>query len=176
MNEKSSTREEAMGRANRTTARSALAAVVVMLMALAAFLGTTEPSLAATASRTGEQGATAGTATARLSPAVAGDPICIISSASNECDSTNRELIVDSGNTGNTEGCTFTWKMYWGDGQTETVTDEGGDSPTLIKAIHYYKEPQETTIYYVNWDAVSSTGGCYIESGYGYFILVVPPR
>jgi hypothetical protein len=47
-------RGEAMGRANRTTARSALAAVVVMVMALAAFLGTTEPGLAATVSGAGE--------------------------------------------------------------------------------------------------------------------------
>jgi hypothetical protein len=172
MNEKSPTRAAAMGRANRTTAKSALAAAVVMVMALAAFLGTTKPALAATASRTAGQGANA--ATARLS-SVAGNPECIISSAHNECASTNRELYVDSGNPGNTDDCTFTWKMYWGDGTTETVTDPGGDSPFLPKALHFYKEPKETTTYYVNWDAVSVTGGCGIESGYGYFILVVPP-
>jgi hypothetical protein len=176
MNKKSSTKGEVMGRASRTTARSALAAVVVMVMALAAFLGTTEPGLAATVSRAGEQGANTGTATVRLSPEVAGDRICVISGTSNECDSTNRELIVDSTNTGDTEDCTFTWKIYWGDGQTETVTDDGGDLPTLFKALHYYKEPQETTTYQVYWDAVSHTGNCFIGSGYGYFILVVPPR
>jgi hypothetical protein len=50
-------------------------------------------------------------------------------------------LIVDSVNHGDTDACTFTWKMYWGDGKTEIVTQDGGDQPTLFKALHFYKEP-----------------------------------
>jgi hypothetical protein len=169
---------KAMGRMSRTTKRPALKAVLVLAMALAALLGTAVPGFAAPVSHTGERGTGARTAT--MSPAaVAGNRICIISAASTDgCDSTYRELIVDSTNQGDTEGCTFTWKMYWGDGTTETVTDDGGPAelPTIVKAIHFYKEPAETTIYDVYWDAVSVTGGCYIGSGYGYFILVVPPR
>jgi hypothetical protein len=163
----------------RTTARSALAAVVVVMgVALAAFQGTTEPVLAASVSGASQQGINAGTATARLSSAaVAGSPICVISAASTDaCDSTNPELILDSGNNGNTEGCKFTWRIYWGVGEPELVTDDGGPAsePTIIKAIHFYQEPKETTIYNVYWDAVSSTGGCYINSGSGTFVLVVP--
>lgn len=55
-------------RGARTTARSALAAVAVMVMALAAFLGITKPALAAPVSRTSEQGANLGTAVAAARP------------------------------------------------------------------------------------------------------------
>jgi hypothetical protein len=167
MNENSATvttkRANAKGRTSRIRARSALAAVAVMVTALAAFLGTAQPGFAAV----------------HQSSAVAGQGICIISARSADgCDSTDRELIVDSTNTGDTEACTFTWKIYWGDGTTQMVTDDGApaDLPTLVKAIHFYKEPRETTMYDVYWDAVSVTGGCYIGSGNSYFILVVPPR
>jgi len=162
-----------------TTARSALAAVVVVMgVALAAFQGTTEPVLAASVSGASQQGTNAGTETARLSSAaVAGNKICVISAASDDaCDSATPELILDSVNNGNTENCKFTWKIYWGAGSPETVTDDGGPAsePTIIKAIHFYQEPKETTIYNVYWDAVSSTGGCYINSGNGTFVLLVP--
>jgi hypothetical protein len=63
-------------RGTRRTARSALAAVAVMVMALAAFLGIAKPALAALGSGTGEQGANAGTTAARLlSAASAGHTI-----------------------------------------------------------------------------------------------------
>jgi hypothetical protein len=163
----------------RVTARSALAAVVAMTgVALAASLGTTGPVLAASVSGASQLGINAAAATARLtSPAVAGNKICVISAASDDaCDSSTPELILDSVNNGNTEGCKFTWKIYWGTGSPETVTDDGGPAsePTIIKAIHFYQEPKETTIYNVYWDAVSVTGGCYINSGDGTFVLLAP--
>lgn len=166
-------------RGARTTARSALAAVVVMMgVALAASLGTTAPVLAASVSGASQQGASTAGATARLTSApVAGNKICVISAASDDaCDSSTPELILDSVNNGNTEGCKFTWKIYWGTGSPETVTDDGGPAsePTIIKAIHFYQEPKETTIYNVYWDAVSVTGGCYINSGDGTFVLLAP--
>jgi hypothetical protein len=141
-------------------------------MGLAAFLGTAQPGFAAPV------GAKAGPGTIRLSAAFKDTP-CIINSESDDaCDSTDRMLIVDSVNHGDTEDCTFTWKMYWGDETTEIVTRDGGeaDQPTIFKALHFYKRPRETTIYQVYWDAVSVTGGCSIGSGHGDFVLVVPPR
>jgi hypothetical protein len=62
---------------------------------------------------------------------------------------------------GDTEHCTFTWKMYWGDGTTEIVTNDGApaDEPTIFKAVHHYREPRETTIYKVFWDGVSRHRG-----------------
>jgi hypothetical protein len=166
-------------RGARITARSALAALVVTMgVALAASLGATEPVLAASVSGASQQGASTAGATARLSSAaVAGNNICVISAASDDaCDSATPELILDSVNKGNTENCKFTWKIYWGTGSPETVTDDGGPAsePTIIKAIHFYQEPKETTIYNVYWDAVSVTGGCYINSGNGTFVLLVP--
>jgi hypothetical protein len=139
--------------------RPALAAAAGMVMAMAAFLGTAQPGFAAP-----------GAASFKITP-------CAINSESDDaCDSTDRMLIVDSVNHGDTDACTFTWKMYWGDGKTEIVTDDGGDQPLIFKALHFYKEPRETTIYQVYWDAISVTGGCSIGSGYGDFVLVVPPR
>jgi hypothetical protein len=163
----------------RVTARSALAAVVVMMgVALATSLGTTAPVLAASVSAASQQGASTAGATASVTSApVAGNKICVISAASDDaCDSSTPELILDSVNNGNTEGCKFTWKIYWGTGSPETVTDDGGPAsePTIIKAIHFYQEPKETTIYNVYWDAVSVTGGCYINSGDGTFVLLPP--
>jgi hypothetical protein len=171
-----------MGRASRTTARSALAAVAVMVTALAAFLATTQPALAAPVSRTGEQGTNARTAvaTARLS---SGEPfkMCVITSESPPCLSTDPELEVYSTNTGDTAACTFTWKMYWDDGTTQIVTRDGADGTNLIfKARHHYREPREKKTYIVSflvrWHAVSVTGGCTIGSGDNVFQLAVLHR
>jgi hypothetical protein len=87
-----------MGRGSRITARSALAALGVM--ALAAFLGTTEPGHTAPVSGIGEQGANAGAAvtTARLSSAVVDDKPCVISAVDDGCDSTYPYLVVDTTN------------------------------------------------------------------------------
>jgi len=51
--------------------------------------------------------------------------------------------------------------MYWGDGTTEIVTNDGApaDEPTIFKAVHHYREPRETTIYKVFWDGVSRHRG-----------------
>jgi hypothetical protein len=168
-----------MGRASRTMARSALAAVAVMVMALGAFLGTTEPGLAATVSHTAEQGANAGTATARLSSAAVSDKICHVSGidkpASLYCESTNRFLVVDTVNNGDTEDCTFTWEMYWGDGTKEKVTWNGGpaDERLIFKASHTYREPRESKQYHVDAFGLSATGGCDIGSNTYYFTLHV---
>lgn len=149
-----------------------------MVMALAAFLGTTEPALAAPVSRTGEQSANAGTATAHLSSAAFSDKICEINSnpPDDMCVSTNPYLKVYTTNTGDTAACTFTWKIYWNDGTTQIVTRDGGDEPLIFKAAHHYREPRKTTPYTVRWNAVSVTGGCIIGSGHGNFILVVERR
>lgn len=179
MNEKCPTRGEAMRRASRTTGRSALAAAVVMVIALGAFLGTAKPALAAPVQRAGVQGASAGSATIHLSVAAINEERCVIANESNSpvCESSDPVLVVDSTNTGDTKACTFTWKMYWDDGSTETVTRDGADGPRFIfKAVHLYREPRETTRYIVRWRAESVTGGCEIGSGENDFILDVPLR
>jgi hypothetical protein len=152
--------------AARRGVRLTLAAVGVTVMALTAFLGTTKPALAAPVSG-------AGAASAHLSLGVAGDGICVISGESPACSSSDTELVVDSVNTGDTEACTFTWKMYWGDGKTQIVTRDGGtaDERFIFKALHHYRETRETKIYIVRWDAVSVTGGCQIGSDWNEFIL-----
>lgn len=168
MSEKSATTENSThGRpAARRGARLTLTAVAVTVMGLAAFLGTAKPALAAPVSG-------AGVASAHLSLAPADDELCKISGESPVCASTDPELVVDSVNTGDTEACTFTWEMNWGDGETQIVTRDGGpaDERFIFKAAHHYREHRETRIYIVSWKAVSVTGGCQIGSDWNEFIL-----
>lgn len=164
-----------MGRASRATARSALAAVAVMVMALAAFLGTTKPALAAPVSGTGEQGANVRVTTAH--PSAADDEPCDLNAGGPVCASTIPVVNVFYKNYGNTKGCTFTWKVYWGDDSWARVKVDGHTDPgNYFLVAHHYHEPRETKTYEVRWQAESVTGDCRIFSGSDGFILDVPTR
>jgi len=155
MNQKSSTRAEAMGKANRTTARSALAGVAVMVIALAALLGTTKPALATPMSS--KVAASPSSSSAAASPQQ-----CFYTFPN--CSSSDPSVKFSIVSVGDTSGCTSQDTVNWGDNSSTTKTYPGGrDGSTLVTFNHTYTDgPQPYTI---TITGITLSGSCGTLTG-----------
>jgi hypothetical protein len=180
MNEKSSVRAQAMRKASRATVRPAFAGVVVM--ALAAFLGTSEPALAspgrtistATTLQMGTSETGGGTSIAESAQAAGSSAPCIFGGgAPSTCSSSDPEVTkVAYSGSADCSTTYFNWQINWDDGSAVQQLSGYGSAP-------YQREPIASHVYHergtydIQVTGQAANGGsCYWEpSSYTFTLL-----
>jgi hypothetical protein len=157
-------------------ARQQVGRIIALAAAIVISLGVCLAGRASTALAAGDRsGAITGAPglAASASPSTPADAPCdFVPDAA--CESTALSVNANWYNEGNTAGCTFTWRMSWGDKSRPTTVTANGQVAAgyYFLTNHVYKPVAATKSYTITYTAKSATGGCTIYGGSVTFTLL----